>query len=99
MQTATESMAPAVSYARASERRGLRRKILCSGQPAGADDALMRMCTDRGRVWGGAGRLSLSAPPEFPAFSGVLFLDRYRSVSVIGPSVRAYMRNVNSILL
>ena len=52
-----------------------------------------------GGCWGVQDASSLSAPPEFPAFSGVLFLDRYRSVSVIGPSVRAYMRNVNSILL
>jgi len=57
--------ASAVSYARASERRGLRRKILCSRQPAGADAALKRMCTERGRVLGGAGLVRASRIPRF----------------------------------
>jgi hypothetical protein len=61
--------ASAVSYARASERRGLRRKFLCSRQPAGADAALKRMCTECGRVWGGAGRAS-----RIPRFLGIVTL-------------------------
>jgi hypothetical protein len=64
--------ASAVSYARASERRGLLRKMLCSRQPAGADAALKRMCTERGRVWGGAGRLELVRASRIPRFLGIV---------------------------